>query len=113
MAMTLGGRAAENLVFGRISTGAENDLSRVTRLAFDQIRIYGMNAVVGPLSFPPAPGEEHQSQFYKKPYSRQLHSLIDHVSLMSAFSYNYELCGIIRQLIAGGFQNSYKCLRES
>lgn len=39
--MTLGGRAAENLVFGRITTGAQDDLRKVTDLAISQIKYYG------------------------------------------------------------------------
>ncbi|PIO71292.1 ATPase, AAA family [Teladorsagia circumcincta] len=52
MCMMLGGRAAENIKFGRITTGAEDDLKKVTKSAYAQVKVYGMNDVVGTLSFP-------------------------------------------------------------
>lgn len=50
MAMALGGRAAEQVMLGRISTGAQNDLERVTKMAYSQVAIYGMNSKVGGLA---------------------------------------------------------------
>lgn len=50
--MALGGRAAEVLTIGTISTGAQDDLEKVTNMAYSQVSIYGMNERVGPLSFP-------------------------------------------------------------
>ncbi|HRG36665.1 MAG TPA: ATP-dependent zinc metalloprotease FtsH, partial [Chitinophagales bacterium] len=49
--MTLGGRAAEEIVFGKISTGAQNDLQRITQLAYAMVTVYGMNDKVGNVSF--------------------------------------------------------------
>jgi AFG3 family protein len=71
MAMALGGRAAEEVMLGRISTGAQNDLERVTRMAYSQVAVYGMNAAVGLLSFPPEEGRLHN------PYSEDTGRLID------------------------------------
>ncbi|KAG7669398.1 hypothetical protein KSW81_007553 [Nannochloris sp. 'desiccata'] len=71
MAMALGGRAAEQVMLGKISTGAQNDLERVTRSAYSQVAIYGMNAAVGLLSFPPEEGR------LDKPYSEDTAKLID------------------------------------
>src|SRR6185295_7711458 len=51
MCMTLGGRASEDLVFGKISTGAQNDLERITKMAYGMVTIYGMNSKVGNVSF--------------------------------------------------------------
>ncbi len=51
MCMTLGGRAAEDIIFGKISTGAQNDLERITKMAYAMITIYGMNDKVGNVSF--------------------------------------------------------------
>ena len=65
--MTLGGRAAEELVFGRITTGAQNDLERITKLAYSMISIYGMNKKVGNLSYYD-PNNEYS---FSKPYSEQ------------------------------------------
>ena len=51
MCMTLGGRAAEEIVFGRISTGAQNDLERITKMAYAMVTIYGANKRIGNVSF--------------------------------------------------------------
>uniref|UniRef100_A0A915DBJ0 AAA+ ATPase domain-containing protein n=1 Tax=Ditylenchus dipsaci TaxID=166011 RepID=A0A915DBJ0_9BILA len=74
MCMMLGGRAAENVTFNRITTGARNDLERN---AYAQIRNYGMNDKVGPLSFTPSPGTEEIANFTKKPYSKKFQSVMD------------------------------------
>src|SRR5690606_25680315 len=73
MCMTMGGRVAEDITFKRISTGAQNDLERVTKLAYAMIAVYGMNEKVGNVSFRDSSGE---SQF-QKPYSDQTAELID------------------------------------
>ena len=73
MCMTLGGRAAEDLIFGKISTGAQNDLERVTRMAYAMVTIYGMNAKVGHVSFNDSTGE----YAYSKPYSEKTAEMID------------------------------------
>lgn len=58
MCMTLGGRAAEQIFFGRITTGAQDDLQKVTQSAYAQITQYGMNERVGHVSFEqPKPGD--------------------------------------------------------
>lgn len=73
MSMTMGGRVAEDITFGRISTGAQNDLERITKLAYAMTAVYGMNPRVGNISFNDSSGE---SQFHK-PYSDQTAELID------------------------------------
>jgi cell division protease FtsH len=70
--MTLGGRAAEKIVFDKISTGAQNDLDQVTKMAYGMIAVYGMNAKVGNVSFHGL----SQDQF-NKPYSDETATLID------------------------------------
>ncbi|XP_055952152.1 paraplegin-like [Argiope bruennichi] len=76
MCMALGGRVAETIVFNHVSTGAEDDLKKVTKMAYAQIKQYGMDEVVGPLSFPT--DEEINSNFIgKKPYSKRLARTID------------------------------------
>ncbi len=72
MCMTLGGRAAEHVVFGEISTGAQNDLDQVTKMAYGMISVYGMNSLVGNVSFYGL----SQDQF-QKPYSDETARLID------------------------------------
>lgn len=73
MCMTLGGRAAEEVFFGKISTGAQNDLERVTKLSYSMVTIYGMNAKVGQVSFNDPQGEYG----YQRPYSEKTAELID------------------------------------
>nr|XP_042906128.1 paraplegin-like [Parasteatoda tepidariorum] len=77
MCMALGGRAAEALIFNQISTGAKDDLQKVTKMAYSQIRQYGMDEIIGPLSFP-SEEETGESNFVgKKPYSKRLARTID------------------------------------
>ncbi|HVW95732.1 MAG TPA: ATP-dependent zinc metalloprotease FtsH [Mucilaginibacter sp.] len=73
MTLSMGGRVAEDIVFGKITTGALSDLERITRLAYGMVKIYGMNDKVGNLSFYDPQGE-HQ---FNKPYSDTTAELID------------------------------------
>jgi len=73
LCMTLGGRAAEEIIFGRISTGAQNDLEKVTKMSYAMISIYGMNEKVGNVSFYD-PTNEYG---FTKPYSDVTAELID------------------------------------
>jgi len=72
MCMTLGGRAAERIVFDKISTGAQSDLDQVTKMAYGMIAYYGMNEKVGNVSF-----YGLQQDQFNKPYSDETASLID------------------------------------
>jgi len=72
MCMTFGGRAAEEVVFGKISTGAQNDLDKVTKQAYDMITVYGMNDEVGQVSF-----YGMSKNAYQRPYSDNTATLID------------------------------------
>ncbi|MGY1810596.1 ATP-dependent zinc metalloprotease FtsH [Blastococcus sp. SYSU D00669] len=58
IAGALGGRAAEEIVYGEVTTGAESDLDQATRLARRMVGRWGMSAAVGPVSVLPPPGEE-------------------------------------------------------
>jgi cell division protease FtsH len=85
MAMALGGRAVEELVFGRISTGALSDLQQVTKIAYAMVSVYGMNGKVGNVSFydPQSEGS------FQKPYSEETGRLIDdEVRLLTETAYN-------------------------
>lgn len=74
MCMTLGGRVSEEIFFGRITTGAQDDLKKITQSAYAQIVHYGMNSKVGNVSFEmPQPGE----MVIDKPYSEKTAELID------------------------------------
>ncbi len=73
MCMTMGGRVAEDITFGKISTGAQNDLERITKLAYAMVTIYGMNDKVGNVSFNDTQGEYQ----FNKPYSEKTSELID------------------------------------
>ncbi|MDB5226058.1 MAG: ATP-dependent metalloprotease FtsH [Bacteroidota bacterium] len=71
--MTLGGRAAEEIVFNKISTGAQNDLQRITQLSYAMVSIYGMNEKVGNVSF----YDPQNENMFTKPYSEDTAKVID------------------------------------
>ncbi|XP_060832657.1 paraplegin isoform X2 [Bombus pascuorum] len=73
MCVLLGGRVAESIIFNKISTGAQNDLQKVTDMAYLQVQQFGMSPSVGLLSF----DKELTSMKTKKPYSKKLGSLMD------------------------------------
>lgn len=92
MCMTLGGRAAEKIVFNKISTGAQSDLDQVTKMAYSMISIFGMNEKVGNVSF----HGMSQDQF-NKPYSDDTAKMIDQE---------------VRSLIDSQYQRAQKLLTE-
>lgn len=73
MCMTLGGRVAEDIVFNKISTGAQNDLERITKLSYAMVTIYGMNEKIGNVSFNDTQGEYQ----FNRPYSEKTSEMID------------------------------------
>jgi len=73
MCMTLGGRASEDIFFGKISTGAQNDLQQVTKLSYAMVTVYGMNEKVGKVSF----YDPQTENVFTKPYSEETGKLID------------------------------------
>jgi len=88
-----GGRAAEELTFGQISTGAQNDLERITKMAFSMISIYGMNDKVGNVSY----HDTQQEYNMTKPYSEETAKMIDQE---------------VRILIAAEYERTKDLLRE-
>jgi AFG3 family protein len=94
MCMTLGGRIAESLVFGKISTGAQDDLEKVTKLAYSQVTLYGMNERIGTVSFPQPKDDEITVD---KPYSQATAKMIDEE---------------VRRLVSGAYEATELLLRE-
>ena len=74
MSMTFGGRAAEEITFEKISTGALSDLERITKMAYSMVTVYGMNKEIGNMSF----YDSKQSDYtFNKPYSDATAERID------------------------------------
>ena len=94
LAMALGGRAAEELIFGKISTGALSDLERTTKLAYSMVTVYGMNPKVGHLSFHNGKQVDYT---FTKPYSEQ-----------TAYAIDEE----VKAIIEGAYQRVKELLKE-
>jgi AFG3 family protein len=75
MCMAFGGRAAEEIVFGKISTGALSDLERITKMAYGMVTIYGMNKEIGNMSY--YDSKQSDSYSFQKPYSDATAEKID------------------------------------
>jgi AFG3 family protein len=75
MCMAFGGRAAEEIVFGKISTGALSDLERITKMAYSIVTVYGMNKQIGNMSFYDSKSSDNYS--FQKPYSDATAEKID------------------------------------
>ena len=91
--MTLGGRASEEIFFGKISTGAQNDLQQITRTAYSMVTVYGMNTNIGNVSFYDPAAENS----FTKPYSEETSKMIDQE---------------VRKLIEDAYEKTKKLLRE-
>jgi cell division protease FtsH len=74
MCATLGGRAAEKVIFNKISTGALSDLERVTKMSYAMVTIYGLNEKLGNISYYDPQGAEFT---FSKPYSEKTSEIID------------------------------------
>src|SRR5690606_21088785 len=86
MCMALGGRAAEELIFGKISTGALSDLERITKMAYSIVSIYGMNEKVGNVSFYDSKASDYK---FNRPYSEATAQTIDEeVRKLITFAYD-------------------------
>ena len=78
MCLYFGGRVAESLVFNRFTTKSEQDLKKITKLAFAQVESFGMNDVIGNLSFPTQQEERARNNMVgERPYSKKLRALIE------------------------------------
>jgi len=91
--MTLGGRASEEIFFHKISTGAQNDLQQITRIAYSMVTVYGMNDKVGNISF----YDPQQENAFTKPYSDETAKMIDHE---------------VRKLIDDAYEKTKNLLKE-
>ncbi|XP_050236169.1 ATP-dependent zinc metalloprotease FTSH 10, mitochondrial-like [Mercurialis annua] len=91
--MTLGGRAAEQVLLGKISTGAQNDLEKVTKMTYAQVAVYGFSEKVGLLSFP----QREDSMEMTKPYSSKTGALID---------------GEVREWVAKAYERTVQLVEE-
>ena len=94
MCSALGGRAAEEVIFGRISTGALSDLEKVTKQAYAMVSIYGLNKRVGNISFYDSQGRD----MFTKPYSEDTAKIIDEE---------------VSKLIEGQYQRAIEVLKEN
>jgi cell division protease FtsH len=75
MCAALGGRAAEEIIFGRVSTGALSDLEKITKQAYAMVSVYGLNDKIGNISFYDSSGQSEYS--FSKPYSEKTGQIID------------------------------------
>lgn len=91
--MTLGGRVAESLTFNKVTTGAQNDLEKVTKMAYAQVKEFGMNKRVGLVSFP----EQDIKELGRRPFSKKLANLIDLE---------------VRNLVASAYKRTEQVLQE-
>uniref|UniRef100_A0AAQ5XKA0 Peptidase M41 domain-containing protein n=1 Tax=Amphiprion ocellaris TaxID=80972 RepID=A0AAQ5XKA0_AMPOC len=79
MCMALGGRAAEAITFNKVTTGAQDDLRKVTRVAYSMVKQYGMCDSVGQVSFPDT---EERGAVGRRPFSQGLQQQMDHEAKM-------------------------------
>lgn len=96
MCATLGGRASEFLVFQKVSTGALNDLERITKQAYSMVSYFGMSNLVGHISFYDSSGQGEYA--FSKPYSEKTAELIDKES---------------KQLVDEQFERAVNILRDN
>lgn len=93
MCMTLGGRASESLFFQSITTGAQDDLQKVTKMAYAQVMTYGMTDKLGNISY----GNPNGQESFQKPYSEETARLIDEE---------------VRKIIAAAYKRTQKLLED-
>ncbi|MGC8865286.1 MAG: ATP-dependent zinc metalloprotease FtsH [Bacteroidales bacterium] len=96
MTATLGGRASEQVNFGVVSTGALNDLERVTKQAYNMVVYFGLNEQLGNISFYDSTGQQELS--FQKPYSEETARIID---------------AEIKKLVDRAYQRAVQILQEN
>lgn len=95
MCMAFGGRAAEEIAFGKISTGALSDLERITKMAYGMVTIYGMTKAIGNMSY--YDSKQADNYTFQKPYSDATAEKIDKE---------------VRSIIEEAYQRTIKLLTE-
>ncbi len=96
MCAALGGRAAEEIIFGKISTGALSDLEKVTKQAYAMVSVYGLSDKIGNISYYDSSGQSDYS--FSKPYSEKTAELIDEE---------------VKQMVEISYQRALEILREN
>ena len=96
MTAALGGRAAEKIAFGKISTGALNDLEKVTKQAYSMVVFFGLNDKIGNISYYDSTGQQEYS--FHKPFSEKTAEIIDQE---------------IKKLVENAYQRALKILNEN
>jgi cell division protease FtsH len=109
MCATLAGRAAEELVFDEISSGALDDLEKVTKMAYTMVSMYGLSQSVGNLSFHDSTGQYQQS--FQKPYSEYLGKKIDE-EVQSIVEDAYQKAKDLLSEEKGALENIAELLKE-
>jgi cell division protease FtsH len=99
IAMMLGGRAAEELVFSEMTTGAANDISKASQLARDMVTEFGMSEELGPVNFGPRqdPAEWGRTYYEQTPISQEVQAKID---------------AEVGKLMGQGYQTAVKILKK-
>jgi cell division protease FtsH len=92
----LGGRAAEEIIFGKVSTGALNDLEKVSKQAYAMVVYFGLNSEIGNISFYDSSGQNEYA--FQKPYSEKTAEVID-----------YE----VRKIVESGYHRAKSILTEN
>ncbi len=92
----LGGRAAEEVMFGKVSTGALNDLEKVTKQAYAMVAYFGLNKEIGNLSYYDSTGQQEFN--FNRPYSEKTAEIIDKE---------------VKSLVESAYQRALKILREN
>ncbi|KAF6079527.1 SPG7 matrix AAA peptidase subunit, paraplegin [Phyllostomus discolor] len=88
MCMALGGRVSETISFNKVTSGAQDDLRKVTRIAYSMVKQFGMAPSIGPISFPEA--QEGLMGVGRRPFSQGLQEMMDHeAQLLVAKAYRH------------------------
>nr|XP_037864047.1 paraplegin isoform X1 [Chlorocebus sabaeus] len=96
MCMALGGRASEALSFNKVTSGAQDDLRKVSRIAYSMVKQFGMAPGIGPISFPEA--QEGLVGIGRRPFSQGLQQIMDHEA---------------RLLVAKAYRHTEKVLQDN